>query len=248
LKVLIVDDEPLARRRLARLLAAERDVQVVGEAADGERARALIEQLAPDLVLLDVDMPGLDGVTLARSIATSVSVVFTTAHRKHAVDAFDLAAVDYLLKPIDEARLAEALARVRARCAGEDAKRVGGSPANAAPAATASVAVLRLAARAGETIALLDPSAVARLYASDKYTLCKVAGRELVLDDSLSVLEGRLAGSGFFRAHRGELINLHRVRALRHEPDGTYVELDDGQRAQVSRRALPELKQRLGIA
>lgn len=166
-------------------------------------------------------------------------MVFTTAHRKHAVDAFAIAAIDYLLKPIEPARLAEALTRVRERAA-------AAQPV-AAQSAVATPSLMRLAARAGELTELLDPASIARLYASDKYTLCRVAGRELVLDESLSVLEARLAALGFFRAHRSELINLHRVRALRQEPDATYAELDDGQRAQVSRRALPELKQRLGI-
>ncbi|MET0342228.1 MAG: LytTR family DNA-binding domain-containing protein [Polyangiales bacterium] len=234
MQVLIVDDEPLARRRLARLLAAERDVVVVGEAADAEAARAQIDDLAPDLVLLDIDMPGIDGLALARTLGPHTAVVFTTAHPKHAVEAFALAAVDYLLKPIDPARLADALARVRAR-------GITAQPVPAAPG------LVRLAARAGETIELLDPTVITRLHASDKYTLCRVANRELVLDESLSVLESRLAALGFFRAHRSELINLHRVRALRQEPDGTYAELDDGQRAPVSRRAWAELKQRLGI-
>ena len=237
MKVLIVDDEPLARRRLARMLGRQRDVVLVGEAEDAARAQALIDTLAPELLLLDIDMPGIDGIALARKLPSHVSVVFTTAHRKHAVDAFELAAVDYLLKPIEDERLTEALDRVRtARRALSPAAVSGGPPA-----------LLRLAARAGDAIELLDPADVARLFASDKYTLCRLGGRELVLDDSLSVLEARLAPHGFFRAHRGELINLHRVRALRHEPDGAYAELDDGQRAQVSRRALPELKQRLGI-
>jgi two-component system LytT family response regulator len=239
MKVLIVDDEPLARRRLARMLARQPDVEVVGEAEDGVRARTLVDALAPELVLLDVDMPGIDGVALARALPTYVSVVFTTAHGKHAVDAFALAAVDYLLKPIEDERLGEALARVRS------ARRVlHDVPAPALP----SPVLLRLAARAGDAVSLLDPAEVTRLYASDKYTLCMLAGRELVLDDSLSVLEARLAPHGFFRAHRSELINLYQVRGLRHEPDGAYAELSDGQRAQVSRRALPELKQRLGIA
>ena len=239
MKVLIVDDEPLARRRLARMLGRQRDLELVGEAEDGARARTLIDTLAPELVLLDIDMPQLDGIALARQLPSHVSVVFTTAHRKHAVDAFALAAVDYLLKPIEDERLTEALERVRS------ARRALGPVAP--PPGPGGLPLLRLAARAGEAIELLDPAQVARLFASDKYTLCQLAGRELVLDDSLNVLEARLASYGFFRAHRGELINLHRVRALRHEPDAAYVELDDGQRAQVSRRALPELKQRLGI-
>ena len=248
MKILIVDDEPLARRRLVRLLARIGETEVVGEAGDAGEAQRLTDRLAPDLLLLDIDMPGLDGLSLAASLKRegAPAVVFTTAHAKHALDAFAVAAVDYLLKPIEEARLCEALERVR------QARRVVAAPAPEVASVLREVlrertTPVRLAARAGDSIELLDPSTVTRLHASDKYTLCQRGERELVLDESLSVLEARLAPLGFFRTHRSELVNLHRVRALRTELEGTFVELDDGQRAQVSRRALSELKERLGI-
>lgn len=238
MKVLIVDDEPLARRRLSRLLSRH-DVEIVGEARDAAEAKVKIDALAPQLVLLDIDMPGTDGIAFARELGDEVAVVFTTAHAKHAVEAFAIAAIDYLLKPIEEERLVEALARVLAARG-----RAGG---RTSPAATAAPAILRLAARSADAIELLDPARIARLHASDKYTLCRVGERELVLDESLNVLEGKLAGAGFFRVHRGELINLMRVRALRQDLEGVHVELDTGERAAVSRRMIAELKSRLGI-
>lgn len=113
MRVMIVDDEPLARRRLSRMLARIPGMDVVAQAADAAEARALAHSLLPDLALLDIDMPGCDGLTLARELGREIAVVFTTAHRKHAVEAFALAAVDCLLKPIEEARLLEALERVK---------------------------------------------------------------------------------------------------------------------------------------
>ncbi len=247
MRILIVDDEPLARRRLARMLGRIRGVEVVGQAGDGVEARALIAELAPDLVLLDVQMPGLDGLSLVAEGGALPPIVFTTAHREHAVRAFELAAVDYLLKPVEPARLAQALERVRLRqgpslqpkALEEVVARAVGRIIGARPE--------RIAAKSGSTVHLLDAAALSRLYASDKYTLIHHDGEEYVLDESLHELEARLEPLGFLRVHRRELINLAKVRALHHEELGTVVELDDGQRARVSRRALAALKARLGL-
>jgi two-component system response regulator AlgR len=229
MRVLIVDDEPLARRRLARLLARCEGAECVGEAASAREALALVGTLAPELLLLDIDMPGMDGLALARALRAGVQVVFTTAHREHAVAAFRLAAVDYLLKPIAEEQLAEALARARGK--------------RAAP--VEPEAVRRLQVRQGEALVLIDPRRVSRFHAADKYVVCKLDGQEYVLDQSLSELEATLELASFMRVHRGELVNLERVRALHASPSGAWLELDDGQRARVGRRALTALKERL---
>ncbi len=241
MKVLIVDDEPLARRRLWRLLERVTDLEIVGEADNGQHALTLIEARAPDLVLLDIDMPELDGVALAKRLTSAVAVVFTTAHREHAVEAFAVDAVDYLLKPIDEARLVAAVERVRARQAAAQA------PAATTPRVLpARILPLRLVARANGVVVLLDPALITRLFASDKYTLCQISGREYVLDESLNQLEAKLSNLGFSRVHRSELVNLGKVRALHAQVDGAQLEFEDGQRAQVSRRSLPEVKAKLG--
>lgn len=231
MRVLVVDDEQLARRRMVRMLDRISDVEVVGEAADGIEAREQVIKLVPDLVLLDIDMPELDGLSLASEL--DVPVVFTTAHAQHAVEAFDLEAKDYLLKPVSEGRLQKAIERVRS-----------GSTAGSGPDPDG---VPRVSARIGTAVHVFDARTIPRFFASDKYTLFHRAGEEFVLDESLNALEKRLSPHGFFRVHRGELVRLAAVTTLHTLDDGPVVELDDGQRATVSRRQLGELKRRLGV-
>lgn len=233
MKVLVVDDEAPARRRLVRMLGRLDGVEVVGEAADGEQALALVRTLGPDLLLLDIDMPEMDGLELAEH-EDLPPVVFTTAHAEHALRAFEVAAVDYLLKPISRDRLAEAIARVRAR-AGTRAPSVAAGP-------------VRITARSGSTVHVVDVAEITRFHAEDKVTVVSHEGRELLLDESLSSLEQRLGPRGFVRTHRSELVRLDAVRALHTEDGSTTVELSDGSRAAVGRRMVAELKRRLGIA
>jgi two-component system LytT family response regulator len=241
LRVLVVDDEAPARRRLARMLAAIDGVEVVGEAEDGVVARERIAILAPDLVLLDIHMPGLDGLTLAES-APLPAIVFVTAHAEHAVRAFELAAVDYLLKPVTADRLAVAVDRARGR---------HGTPheaiAAALPAARDAAIAPRIVAKDGTRTRLFELADVARLHAEDKYVVLVHEGREHLLDRSLTDLERALAPFGFLRVHRAELVNLAAVRALLVQDGVATLELEDGQHAPVSRRALPELRRRIGI-
>jgi DNA-binding LytR/AlgR family response regulator len=231
--VLVVDDEEPARRRLVRMLERLGGIEVVGEAGDGEQALALVRELAPELVLLDIDMPEMDGLELAE-LPGLPPVIFTTAHAEHAVRAFEVAAVDYLLKPIARERLAEAIERARARVG-----RIAAAPvADIAP---------RITARSGGTVHVIDAGEITRFHATDKVTVFVHEGRELVLDDSLATLEQRLGVHGFFRVHRAELVNLAAVKALHTEDGSTSVELRDGSRAAVGRRVVAELKRRLGI-
>jgi two-component system LytT family response regulator len=234
-RVLVVDDEEPARRRLVRMLERLGGIEVVGEAGDGEQALAMVRERAPELLLLDIDMPEMDGLELAE-LPGLPPVIFTTAHAEHAVRAFEVAAVDYLLKPIARERLAEAIERARARM---------GRLAAASPMAEAPP---RITARSGGTVHVIDASEITRFHATDKVTIFVHEGRELVLDDSLSALEVRLGPHGFFRTHRSELVSLTAVKALHSEGGSTHVELRDGSRAAVGRRVVAELKRRLGIA
>lgn len=248
LRVLLVDDEPMARRRLAHLITRIGGVTIVGEAGDGITASAAIAQLCPDLVLLDIHMPGVDGITVADKllrVPDAPLVIFVTADRSRAVAAFEAAALDYLLKPLGEERLATAFARASARLAERRAARREITQPGAAQLADALVPHLRVTVRAGGEVRFFDPRHITRLWSEDKYTVFRYDGVERLLDESLSVLEGQLAPLGFLRVHRGELIQLAAIRAVHAEGDVATVELVDGQLASVSRRSLPTLRRRI---
>jgi DNA-binding LytR/AlgR family response regulator len=170
-------------------------------------------------------------------------IVFTTAHEDYALEAFDAAAVDYLLKPIEADRLLRAIERVRRLAHPLNPsvldelvlRLAGGTPPP------------RLAARRGDTLHLLDPRALSRIRAAGDYCAVRHDGSEFLLDETLAELEARLGPLGFLRVHRGELINLHHVRAVRRQDEGAVVELADGDAAPVSRRFVAVLRERLGL-
>lgn len=245
MRVLVVDDEPLARKRLVRMLGAIADVFVAGQAGDAATAMAFIERERPDLVFLDIRMRGVSGLELAASAALP-PIIFTTAYDQYAVDAFKVSAVDYLLKPVSPERLAAAVDKVRRHSQLRERadirgllERLARKQGNALPA--------RLQARCGNTTRLFDAREVMRIHAAEKYAVFRHGGREYVLDESLNALEERLGDEGFLRVHRGELVNLEHVCAVHSEDGATTAELSDGQRAPVSRRCVALLKERLGI-
>lgn len=244
MRVLIVDDEAPARRRLARMLERIEGVTVAGEAEDADEARERVRASRPDVVLLDIHMPQEDGLSLAMW-SELPPVIFVTAHDEHAVAAFELAAVDYLLKPVAMPRLQAALTRARERQASVDPAALAQALRAAMPDAT-STAVPRITARDGSTLHVFDARALSRLSARDKYCVFDRDGIEYVLDDTLSALERRLAPHDFLRVHRGELVNLAHVVALHGTDAGAHVELSDGAKVPVSRRLLPEVRKRLG--
>lgn len=224
-------------------------VEVVGGAVDGIEALEQIERLQPDAVLLDIHMPGLSGIELAARHRSLPPIIFVTAHDEHAVRAFEVNAVDYLLKPVEPERLARALARLAERRpeAAGTALRSALETLLAARDGRAEPDPPRVAARVGDSLRLIDPRLVTRFRATDKYAVCVLDGREWIVDESLAVLEQRLAPHGFVRVHRSELVQLARVTAL-HADGGTLeAELDDGQRVPVSRRMAADLKHRLGL-
>ncbi len=243
MRVLVVDDERLARNRLRRMLERFEEVEVVGEAADGEEALARIAEQRPEVVFLDIRMPELDGLAVARRLPPDTRVVFTTAYDEYAVDAFEAAAVDYLLKPIESERLAAAVEKVRRLTPAVERGELERLLKKLAGGAETP----RVTARRGDTIRVFDPREISRFHAADRYTVFRHAGDEYLLDESIVALERRLGDLGFVRVHRAELINLGHVRALKREDDQTLAELADGQRAVVSRRHLRRLKEKLGI-
>jgi DNA-binding LytR/AlgR family response regulator len=243
--VLIVDDEAPARRRLIRMLGALDGITVVCEAGDGEAALAQVAALAPDVVLLDIRLPGVDGLALAARYAHLPPIVFVTAHDEFALRAFELDAVDYLVKPVRPERLAAALARARRRLDAPSQaaalSRLAASAPPGEPAPSVRIVVIDRGA-----LRLFDAQEVSRFWASDKYTLFVAAGEERLTQEPLAALAARLEPHGFLRVHRGELVNLRRVRAVRVEDGHHLAELDDGQVARVSRRELTAFKAALG--
>jgi two-component system LytT family response regulator len=239
MRVLVVDDELPARRRLTRMLAALDGIAAVDEATSSLEALAAVERARPDLLLLDIHMPGLDGLSLAARYADLPPVVFVTAHDEHAVAAFAVHAVDYLLKPVRPQRLAEAIDRARTRGPlPPGAFNVLRSPAR-------STAPRVVTHQRGE-IRFFDALTVTRFWAEAKYTMFRAHGGEHLTTESLSALADPLTSHGFVRVHRRELVRGSAIRALRLTGGVHTVELDDGQTPQVGRRAVAALKRLLG--
>lgn len=243
MKVLIVDDEPLARRRLATLLASVDGVEVIGEAGDGAQALAAVDRHDPDLVLLDIRMPGIDGLEVARRLALRDDppmVVFCTAYDEHALAAFEAEAVDYLLKPVRRERLLSALERVR-RYNGE---------ASSEPAAGDSARKQRthICARVRGEMKLVPISAIVYFLADAKYVEVHYDGGQVLIEDSLVSLEEEFGGR-FVRVHRNCLVARERIDGLARSADGeTIVRLRDSPaQLEVSRRNLPQLRRLLRL-
>jgi DNA-binding LytR/AlgR family response regulator len=233
-KVLIADDEAPARRLLRRLLGELGGIDVVSEATSGLGVLEVIGHSPPDVILLDIEMPEVDGLELAARYAQLPPVVFVTAHDEYAVRAFELGAIDYLLKPVSRERLSVALQRARERthAAPEAFSALRRSSAPSARVVTHERGLLRF----------FDARKIPRFHASDKYTAFSLEGEEHLSEEPLSSLEQRLAGHGFVRIHRGELVRLDAIRSLRSEAGVHHVVLEDGQIVKVSRRLLGALR------
>jgi two-component system, LytTR family, response regulator LytT len=235
IKALLVDDEAPARSELRYLLAAHRDVHVVGEAANAAEALDAARELPPDVVFLDVEMPGLTGVEAAPLVterAHPPAVVFVTAHERYAVDAFALEAFDYLLKPVDPDRLARVIERLQER-----------SVENAAP-----VEKVPVVARGGTE--LLDYDQVHYAQADGDYSRVHTYDRSYLCTASLGELEERLPAGRFARIHRSYLVNLSKVAGVRRAaPDRFCLQLADAEHTEldVARRQSRQLRERLGL-
>jgi two-component system LytT family response regulator len=241
-KVFLVDDEPLALRRLARML--EGRVEIVGQSTDPVGAVAAIARANVDLVFLDISMPELDGFGVAAQLPPSVMVVFTTAHDEHALRAFEVNAIDYLLKPIRDDDLGRALDKLERLRAQPDA----GAQLAAAMARIALAgprAPERIASRLGDKIQLVELERITHFVAEDKLTYAHAGGKSYVVDHSISELEERHAG--FVRIHRATLVRLDAIVELHAAPDGTRVRLADGTEVAVARERVRSLKDRLGL-
>jgi len=226
-RILIVDDEQVARARLARLAGAIAGVEVVGEAADGLEAIEKIRELAPDVVLLDVEMPGCSGTEVAASLpAPRPAVIFCTAYERFAVEAFELGAVDYLLKPVTSARLEAALERTKAR---------------SRPAAPK-----RILARAGEKYVVIPVAEIVLFLSEGGLTKLCTRDREYWMEPSLNELEERLGAGPFLRVSRAAMLRLDDVKEVAPMPGGAgEALLKSGRKVEISRRRFKELLERL---
>ncbi len=250
-RAFVVDDEPLAVRRLARMLEATGKVEVVGSATDPERALASLADpaLAVDVVFLDIQMPGMTGLDLARSMPPGPFIVFVTAYDEFALRAFEVSAVDYLVKPVRAADLDRALAKI-GRLGGRAASdRAAELLARLESALATPPAPERIASRLGDRIHFLDPARVTHFVAEDKLTCAVTAERSYVVDLSIADLEARLAPARFFRIHRATLVNLAFVGELEGAGASAVLRLTDAARTELSvaRDRVRALKERLGL-
>jgi two-component system, LytTR family, response regulator len=233
LRAFIVDDEPSARDRLRDLLEKQRDVEVTGESADVPGALAAIQQSPPDVVFLDVQMPGADGFHLIDAVGARAmpAVVFVTAHEEHALRAFDVDAVDYLLKPFDEERFTAALARVREELQLRALRRGG------VPESQRKKPLDRLPLRSAGRVSFLRVDHVEWVDAAHNYVkIHGIDGGTHLVRGAISDLEARLDPERFVRIHRSTIVNLERVKMLEPWFHGDYrVVLHDGTRLTLSR-------------
>jgi len=248
IRALIVDDEPLARRRVRELLANEADVEIVGEAPDGPTAVALVRELRPDLLFLDIQMPDLDGFGVLEQIGPRPipAVVFVTAYDRFAVRAFEAHALDYLLKPYDDERFAGALQRVREqlrrRDAGELERRVRDLLSEVRGGASH---LERLAVQSGSRSVLIAIDEIDWLEAEGKYVRVHVREQAYLIRDTLRRLEAVLDPARFLRIHRSIIVNAERIREVEAYFRGEYILfLRNGTRLE-SGRAYKSVIQRL---
>jgi two-component system LytT family response regulator len=244
IRVLICDDEPLARRGVRQLLVRHPDVVVVGEARDGREALRALDTLTPDLLFLDVQMPELDGfeVVRARGPERMPPVIFVTAYDEFAVRAFEVSALDYLVKPLNEARFDAALTRARRQIRDADAlalsRKLAALLGSDAKAESEVPTDARIAVRTESGTLVLDARDIDWIGAEDYYAAVHISGKRYLVRESLSSLEQRLDPAVFTRVHRSALVNIDRIRELR----APYVMLRDGTRLPVSRRKQSRLE------
>ena len=240
LRTLIVDDEPLAVERMQVICARLAGLTVVGTATDGEAALRLVAALAPDLLLLDMTMPGLDGLGVARALAGQTqppALVFVTAHDSFAVEAFDLDAVDYVLKPVAPERLERAIARAMAR------RVVRAAPS--VPGAEAWISEFWVPHRS--ELLRIAASDVDRIDAERDYVRLHIGARSYLLLHTVSGLEARLDPGHFIRLHRSTIMRRDRITGLRHDGLGVWsAELRDGSFQRIGRTYLPRAKAMAG--
>lgn len=259
LRVLIVDDEALARQRLEDLLRHQENVEIVGTADNGEAAITSIRSLKPDIVFLDVQMPGKTGIDVIRTIGPQdmPATVFVTAYDQYALKAFDMAAIDYLVKPFDDERFEQAFARARRLIELEEVDRLSerllavlqGSGAAAATAASKPEYLERIAVETRGQVRVVPVEDIEYITASGPYAELHANGRAHVIRERMQMLEDRLDPAKFFRIHRSAIVRLDQIETLLRDPGGDYgVKLRSGVQLSVSRNRVEQLERWMGLA
>jgi len=234
MRVLVIDDEPLARRELRRLLTAHGWIQIVGEAGNIDEAQAGIEAHAPALIFLDIQMPDGTGFDLLERLDRPPRVIFTTAYDQYAVKAFEVSALDYLLKPVEPERLAVALEKIRT------------STGTSAPGANAPLE--QLFVRDGPRCWFVPLREVSMFSAEGNYVRLEWGRERPLLGRSLTTLESKLDSRRFFRANRQQIFNLEHIQEVESGSGGRlYVLLRDGREIEISRRQARQFRAIMGV-
>jgi two-component system LytT family response regulator len=252
LRVVIADDEPRARQFLERLLAEHEELEIVGVARGGAEALTLVSEQRPDVTFLDIHMPDLSGLEVARHLRGDRApvIVFVTAYDQHAVEAFELAALDYVLKPIRRERLAETVRRVvedvrqqKDPARGQDAaiQRLLDAPGMAERGET----LRRLPVRHRREVKLLDLADVNRIVSRDRLVLACAGAHEYMVDYTLQELETRLPPGQFVRVHRAALVNIDAIESYGGEDGVLVLRLKDGTRVEASERRAADVRRKL---
>jgi two-component system LytT family response regulator len=246
-RVLLVDDEDPARALLREVLSAEPGVQIVGEAGNGFDAVRLAAEEKPDVAFLDIEMPKLTGFEVAELLPPEVAVVFVTAYDRYAIQAFEIHAVDYVLKPYHPERLRDALERARARASSPGSPARPDASALAAAARPAGAWAERIAIRDGPHVQVLPVESVDFVEAQDDAVVVKSGGHRHWKSQTLASLAATLDPSRFVRVHRSYVVNLERIaRIERYAKNSHLAILADGSRVPVSREGYARLKECLG--
>ncbi|HYH07620.1 MAG TPA: LytTR family DNA-binding domain-containing protein [Thermoanaerobaculia bacterium] len=241
MRVLIVDDEPLARRGLRRLLESEAGIEIVGEAGSGTAAIEAIERLQPGLVFLDIQMPEMDGLTVVATIGPErmPPVIFVTAYDQYAIHAFDVNAADYILKPVDPDRFHRALDRVRKQKPDDLEARLRRVLESALPQRNE-----RLVVRSTGKIQFVNVGDIDWINAEDNYVRIHAAGKTYLMRETVSGLEQRLDANAFVRIRRSTIVRVDRIREVKPLLNGTFeILLHDGTRVVSARRFRDAIEQ-----
>ena len=242
-RVVIVDDEPLARAVIREYLRPHQGVEVVAECGNGFEAVKAVAELSPDLVFLDVQMPKLNGFEVLELLGRDVPVVFTTAYDQYALRAFDVHAVDYLLKPFDERRFSEALSRARTRIHARQPPEVDALLSEARPR---EGPLERVLIRDGSQVHVIPVEKIDYVEAQDDYVCFKAEGKQYLKDQTMTALEATLDPARFVRIHRSYLLNIERIgRVELYAKDSRVAILRDGTRLPVSRAGYARLSKLL---